>query len=266
MQSPKELHACYIGIDLGSSFTKITALDDENKVCAAEIVKTLNRDKNTLSHVLDDIHSRFKIAGICATGYGREYFKNASVYKTEIQCAAAGLLLAYPGKKTIIDIGGEDIKIISTGSEGEVDEFYMNTKCAAGTGTFITEIAERAELDLAAMSELAAKSDFNRELNSFCTVFAKTEIMKWIFEEVPVNDLARGIYVSIVNRVAKLKINKNHPLYMIGGVIRYHPFLKTLMENKFNTTVNVPLEPQMTNSMGAAYYAMKFYKSKQNCI
>ena len=84
----------------------------------------------------------------------------------------------------------------------------MNTKCAAGTGTFITEIAERAEIDLSKMSKLAATSDFQKELNSFCTVFAKTEIMKWIFEEVPIKDLARGIYISIVNRIAKIRITK----------------------------------------------------------
>jgi predicted CoA-substrate-specific enzyme activase len=255
-------HACYIGIDLGSSFTKVSVLDDQNHICAAEIVKTLNRDKNILHNIMTKLASQFEIAAICATGYGREYFKEATLYKTEIQCAAAGLMHAYPETKTIIDIGGEDIKIILTGKSGEVDEFYMNSKCAAGTGTFITEIAERAELNLETMSDLASKSTFNRELNSFCTVFAKTEIMKWIFEEVPVNDLARGIYVSIVNRVAKLKINKKLPIYMIGGVIKYHPFLKILMEEKFNSAVMVPENPQMVNSLGAALFAMKQYKSK----
>ena len=248
------MSAYYLGIDLGSSFTKMALLNDENHVCATEIVKTLNRDKNILEKKLDTLQQEYDIAGICTTGYGRDYFKRATLVKTELQCAAIGVALTYAGPKTIIDIGGEDIKIIRSGAEGKVDDFFMNSKCAAGTGTFITEIAERAELDLSQMSTLAAKSNFMRELNSFCTVFAKTEIMKWIFEEVPLEDLARGIYVSIVNRVAKLRIDKTLPIFMIGGVIEYHPFLKDIMQEKFTKEVTVPAHPQFVNAMGAAYF------------
>ena len=133
----------------------------------------------------------------------------------------------------------------------------MNTKCAAGTGTFITEIAERAELDLSEMSELASQSDLNRELNSFCTVFAKTEIMKWIFAEMPEKDLARGIYISIVNRIVKLKMDKSVPIYLIGGVAEFHPFLKNIMEEMFEKEIIVAKNPQMINAYGAAVEAKR---------
>ncbi|MFI5150019.1 MAG: acyl-CoA dehydratase activase [Bacteroidia bacterium] len=251
----------FLGIDIGSSFTKIVVVK-EGEVCASEIVKTLNRDKNILRNALSAMHQRFKIAETAATGYGKEYFKEAGVFKTEIQCAAAGLFHLDSGPKTIIDIGGEDIKIIRSGKKGDVDEFYMNSKCASGTGTFITEIAERAEIDLGSMSELASGSALNRELNSFCTVFAKTEIMKWIFEEVPIEDVARGIYVSIVNRVAKLQMDRTLPIYIIGGVIAYHPFLKQIMQEKFKKEVCVPEQPQMVNAQGAAFLAKRHFESK----
>ncbi len=247
----------YQGIDIGSSYTKITVIDENDCVTYQNIIKTLNRDKQELANIISKIKSDFNIVSICATGYGREHFKDSHINKTEIYCASVGVSALYPELKTIIDIGGEDIKVIKSGGDSKVDDFYMNTKCAAGTGTFIIEIAERAELELSLLSELAAKSEFDKELNSFCTVFAKTEIMKWIFDEVPEHDLARGIYISIVNRIAKIRMDKALPIFLIGGVIQYHPFLKTIVEEKFKQRVVVPENPQMINSFGAALLAKK---------
>ncbi len=252
----------YQGIDIGSSYTKLTVIDETNRICYQDIVKTMNRDKQELANILTKIKSDYNIVSICATGYGREHFKDAHINKTEIYCASVGVSTLFPEAKSIIDIGGEDIKVIKTGGDGKVDDFYMNTKCAAGTGTFLIEIAERAELPLARLSELASKSNFDKELNSFCTVFAKTEIMKWIFDEVPEQDLARGIYISIVNRIAKIRMDKTLPIFLIGGVIQYHPFLKTIVEEKFQQRVVVPENPQMINSFGAAILAKKHAESE----
>jgi len=253
----------YLGIDIGSSYTKITVI---NSRCAIEkqlILKTLNRDKNKLSNELDKIRNEFKIEAICSTGYGREHFKSANLHKTEIYCASMGVSELYPEKKNIIDIGGEDIKVIKSSNLGKVEDFYMNTKCAAGTGTFITEIAERAEIDLSKMSQLAASSNYDKELNSFCTVFAKTEIMQWIFDEVPVGDLARGIYLSIVNRIAKIRLDRELPIYLCCGVIAYHPYLKEILAQKFNQNVIVTPNPQLINSYGAALAAKKYKETEK---
>lgn len=257
LYSNTKMNEFYLGIDIGSSFTKITVIDRKNIVCFRKIIKTLNRDKDELVNALSGIRAKFPIASICATGYGREHFKDAHINKTEIYCASAGVSALYPVDKNILDIGGEDIKMIFSRADGKVNDFYMNTKCASGTGTFITEIAERAEIDISKMSELAAKSDFQKELNSFCTVFAKTEIMKWIFDEVPIHDLARGIYISIVNRIAKIRIEKGLPIFLIGGVIAFHPFLKNILEEKYKQEVIVPEYPQLINSFGAALFAKK---------
>jgi (R)-2-hydroxyacyl-CoA dehydratese activating ATPase len=247
----------FLGIDIGSSYTKLTVLDEAGKVLYRNVLKTLNRDKNVMRNEMSRLEAEFPRLHTCATGYGREHFQGAELRKTEIYCASAGVTALHPYEKTILDIGGEDIKVIRSSATGKVEDFYMNSKCAAGTGTFIVEIAERAEIPLNEMSRLAASSTFNKELNSFCTVFAKTEIMQWIFDEVPVQDLARGIYLSIVNRIAKLKIDRGMPLFLIGGVISYHPVLKDILQNKFGQPVTVPAEPQLVNSLGAALLAHK---------
>ena len=247
----------YLGIDIGSSYTKMTVVDDNFIPVFRNIQKTLNRDKKLLQTILDKIYSDFKITSVCATGYGREHFNREHFNKTEIHCASVGVSQLFAELKNIIDIGGEDIKVIRSAKDGRVEDFYMNTKCAAGTGTFITEIAERAEIDLALMSTLAAKSNFGKEINSFCTVFAKTEIMKWIFDEVAVEDIARAIYISIANRIEKIRMDKDLPIYLIGGVIEYHPYLKTIIEEKFKQKVVVPEFPHLINSFGAAVMAKK---------
>ncbi len=247
----------YLGIDIGSSYTKYVVIDSDNKVVYTSILKTLSRNREEKEKVNNYISDNFRVRFSCATGYGREHAKNCDITKTEIYCASAGVSELNREVKTIVDVGGEDVKVIQSGEDGRVLDFYMNTKCAAGTGTFITEIAERAEIDITTMSELASKSNFAKELNSFCTVFAKTEIMKWLFDDVPIEDVAKGIYISIVNRISKIRMDKELPIYLIGGVSQYHPYLKNVMEEKFNSKVIVPENPQLISAFGAAILAKK---------
>ncbi|GIK60286.1 MAG: hypothetical protein HND39_11320 [Ignavibacteriota bacterium] len=245
----------YLGIDIGSSFMKFVVTDSSSNIMYKNVIRTLSRDKKEKEKIQNYIFSNFQIKKTCATGYGREHNDFADITKTEIYCASAGVSALCNEEKTIVDVGGEDVKVIRSANDGKVIDFYMNTKCAAGTGTFITEIAERAEIDVSAMSELAAKSKFSNELNSFCTVFAKTEIMKWLFSDVPVEDVAKGIYLSIVNRISKIRMEKDLKIYLIGGVAQFHPYLKNAMEEKFNTEIVVPDNPQFICALGASILA-----------
>jgi predicted CoA-substrate-specific enzyme activase len=188
--------------------------------------------------------------------------KTADIVKTELYCASAGVTQLAPIEKTIIDIGGEDIKLLKSGKNAKVIDFYMNSKCASGTGAFITEVAERAELNIANMSVLAANSKSFKELNSFCTVFAKTEIMKWIFNGTSDEDLSKGIYISIANRIQKIPADNSLPVFLIGGVAQYHPYLKNILEEKFKISVTIPENPQLINAFGAACIAKKSFKTK----
>lgn len=248
---------CYLGIDLGSSYAKFTVIDDQVKPMFRYSIPTMTSDKQSFKNVLSSITSNFNIVHSCATGYGRKHFHETDIIKTEINCASAGVSELYQGEKNIIDIGGEDIKIIRCDAEDNVQNFYMNDKCAAGTGSFLAEIADRAGINISEMSSLASLSSYDKELNSFCTVFAKTEIMNWVFDGMTAEDTSRGIYNSIANKVAKMRIDSGIPTYMIGGVIAIHPFLRELLNQKFNMNIMIVEHPQFVVAFGAAISAKR---------
>ena len=241
----------YLGIDLGSSYTKSVVIDTNRTTLYRSVIPTLSRNRKAFEEQQTEINEKYEIRGICATGYGRNSC-TSDMKKTELVCAAAGLSIEAPFSKLALDIGGEDTKIIECGSDGEVTNFHMNDKCSAGTGTFITEIAERSELAMEEMSSLARSSTSGRTINSFCTVFAKSEILGWKFEGVPIEDIARGIYLSIVDRIAKMPIRTALPIYLTGGVIAYHPFLAELLAEHLKVSVTVAQEPQFVVALGAA--------------
>lgn len=252
--------AYYLGVDIGSLYTKFVVIDSNNAIKFKEVIKTINRNKSEQDKVIKQIKSKFNILHSCGTGYGRHHHYKTDITKTEIFCASSGVSQIHPEVKTIIDVGGEDIKVISSDPDGKVKDFYMNTKCAAGTGSFITEVAERAEIDLSKMSELASKSKFSKELNSFCTVFAKTEIMTWIFDDIPTGDIARGIYISVANRIEKIMMDKPDNVYLIGGVIDHHPCLKDVMRDIFKQKVSIVKNPKYIVALGAALFAKELSK------
>jgi len=258
--------AYYLGVDLGSAYTKIVVINEQRDVLYREVVKTLTRDKKPLATTLDEVRDRFPIQAICATGYGREQFPGADVTKTEIHCAARGVYQQTGTGANIIDIGAEDIKIISTAINGAVQHFYMNSKCASGTGAFLTEMAEKVEIPIEEMSKLAALSSTSKEINSFCTVFAKTEVMKWSFDQIPIEDIARGIYLSLTNRIHKLKLDADLPIVLAGGVIAYHPLLRTLLADRFQKPVSIIANPQFCVAFGAAIFAQRHAHTQQAAI
>lgn len=257
---------CFLGIDLGSAYTKLTVIDNNGIAVFRYFLSSLSNDKQLLKNVMQTIATNFNIKHSCATGYGRKHFADTDLVKTEINCAAAGVSYFYSGEKNIIDIGGEDIKIVRCDKDNNVANFYMNDKCAAGTGSFLSEIAERANINISEMSSLASLSNYDKELNSFCTVFAKTEIMNWIFDGMSLQDISRGIYISISNKIAKMRLDPGIPTYMIGGVIAHHPYLKTILNEKFNKDILIVDSPQFMVSHGAAIIAMQAFKKKENII
>ena len=253
---------CFLGIDLGSAFTKFCVVDKHGIPVFRYFLPSLSNDKQALKNVMQTIATSFNIKYSCATGYGRKHFANTDIVKTEISCAAAAVSFVYPGEKNIIDIGGEDIKIIRCDKDNNVMNFYMNDKCAAGTGSFLAEIAERANINISEMSNMASLSKYDKELNSFCTVFAKTEIMNWIFDGMTNEDISKGIYISIANKVDKMRLDPGIPTYIIGGVIAHHPYLQTLLNDTFRKDIQIVDSPQHVVSYGAAVIAQQNYLRK----
>ena len=250
----------FLGIDLGSSYTKFCVTDDNGKLNHLSVIKTLSRHKDEFHQTIEKFCENYNISKICATGYGRNSIKS-DLTKTELICASIGISAIFPTHKCIVDIGGEDIKVIECGSNSEVIKFHMNDKCSAGTGSFITEIAERAELDITEMSDLAKTSTSNKPINSFRTLFAKSEILNWKFKGTPIEDIAKGIYLSIVNRIRKLPLNNSVPVYLCGGVIAYHHYLEKLISEELNLSVKITPDPQYMVAYGAALVAGKSFKN-----
>ena len=243
-----------LGVDLGSHYTKFVVSAGNGERIFKKVIPTLSRRHESFSDSLAEIHKRFDVRRECATGYGRNSYAS-ELKKPELICAAAGVSALFPLRKIIIDIGGEDIKIIECEPGGQVVQFYMNDKCSAGTGAFLTEIAEKAELDLAEMSELARRSTSDQPMNSFCTVFAKTEILSWKFSGVAIEDMARGIYLSIVDRICKLPIRSDLPVFLCGGVAAHHPYLGDLLSARLDVPVQITPDPQFMVALGAAMLA-----------
>jgi len=253
---------CFLGIDLGSAYTKFTVIDENSVPVFRYFLPTVSSERITLKNVIQAINAEFNIKYSCATGYGRKHFADTDIVKTEINCAAAGVSRYISGEKNIIDVGGEDIKVIQCGKEDHVSNFYMNDKCAAGTGSFLSEISEKAKINTADMSGLAAQSGYDKELNSFCTVFAKTEIMSWVFDGMSKKDICKGIYISVTNRIAKMRLVPGIPTFMIGGVIAYHPYLSHVLSEKLKVEIKTVDDPQYIVSLGAAMIALQSWKTK----
>lgn len=254
--SEKKLANCYLGIDLGSSYTKFVVIENDGTVVFKEVIATLSRNRDLFNENMEEINRRFDIQKTCSTGYGRDSY-SGDMKKTELICASAGVSALIDSDKSVIDIGGEDIKIIESGPDGAVIQFFMNDKCSAGTGAFITEIAEKAELEIAEMDGFARQSTSDRTINSFCTVFAKTEILGWKFKGVPIEDIARGIYLSIVDRIAKMPIPGGKDIYLCGGVIAFHPYLRDLLAEKLTEKITIISDPQYMVALGAAELSRK---------
>jgi predicted CoA-substrate-specific enzyme activase len=157
---------------------------------------------------------------------------------------------------TVIDIGGQDNKVIRLGDDGRRLDFKMNRKCAAGTGAFVEEIALRLDLPLSEMESLAASTDRAVRLSSFCTVFAKTEILSHLRQGVPVAEIVRGAFQSVIQRVVEMD-PLTGTVVLTGGVVAHNPTVAQLLGQQLGRDVIVPPDPQQTGALGAALIARK---------
>ena len=191
-----------------------------------------------------------------STGYGRRNVAFAGDTKTEISCHAKGSFYYFPESHTLIDIGGQDSKINKVNASGNRTGFKMNRKCAAGTGAFLEEMANRLKIKLEKLNDLAEKSEKDVQIGSYCTVFSATEILTKIREGVEVKDLVKGIFDSIIKRALEMDPLEGN-IVMSGGVVAHNPFLVSMFEEKLEKKIFVPPLPQLTGAFGAALFALE---------
>lgn len=251
----------FAGVDVGASTTKVIIID-ENKAILGYAVRDSGADfkaaaERAFRKAGEELRGKTRGDFYCvSTGYGRRNVSFADETKTEISCHARGSFFHYPRGHTLIDIGGQDSKVIKVDASGRRTAFKMNRKCAAGTGAFLEEIASRLKLKLERLNELAEKAEKDIPIGSYCTVFSATEILTRIREGVAVKDLVRGIFSSVVKRALEMDPLEGD-IVMTGGVVAHNPFLVSMFEEKLGKKIFVPPLPQLTGAFGAALYALE---------
>ena len=259
----------FAGIDIGSTAIKISIADENKELIGHKISASgsmfYKYAHETLDALLDELElSRDHLVYTVATGYGRKIFKEADENISEITANAIGARAAakkFGDIKTIINIGGQDSKAISLDEEGNVTNFAMNDRCAAGTGKFLDACAMNLEINV---DELGIKhfesTGTPLSINSTCAVFAESEIIGLLGNEHSIEDIVCGVHYSIAKRIVKLvkRVGVKEGIYFDGGPA-LNAGLVNAIENELGKKIFIPDYPQVTTSYGAAIIGIDSY-------
>jgi len=258
----------YWGVDCGSTQIKVCVCDSEGRVLhkrkgrtlfplMEHVCKTLSGDDSDLSPLTEDLQNVKENHTVVTTGYGRNHIDFAHGKLTEISAHFLGAQkqLQIEGPYTIVDIGGQDSKVIEV-HDGRVGQFVINRKCAAGTGAFIEELAHRLEVRLEDLTDLARAHDKEMTLNSYCTVFSGQEVIKILMHGERLENLIHALYASVVQRILEMTSLNTDTVVFSGGVMNFNPVLLDLFKEKLPDQHTVLIEDaQYCGAYGAALYA-----------
>ncbi|HID07713.1 MAG TPA: 2-hydroxyglutaryl-CoA dehydratase, partial [Armatimonadetes bacterium] len=243
--------AYFIGIDVGSLTCDIVMLDGAGELIAVEILPTGARMRATVERAFSTLLERVGITyddvtSIIATGYGRNIVTPRTRTVTEITCHARGALHLFPNTRLVIDVGGQDSKAIRVSNDGQVVDFVMNDKCAAGTGRFFEVMARALEIDLDDFGATALRSDNPVKLSSVCTVFAESEVVSLLAQGERIENIAAGLCWAAAERAKALaqRVGVTEEVTVTGGVAKNTGFVRALQQ-LLDTNLNVPDEPQI---------------------
>ncbi|MCI5997885.1 MAG: acyl-CoA dehydratase activase [Peptoniphilaceae bacterium] len=245
----------FVGIDIGSTASKIIVLNEnKNKILHKKLMPSGWNSKETSEKIkewLNSIGYTNENSKVVATGYGRISVPYANKVVTEITCHAKGVYFLMPKDLTIIDIGGQDTKIIIS-QNGKVMDFIMNDKCSAGTGKFLEIMANRLGTSLKEIFDLA-KVGNEVHISSTCTVFAESEIISLMGSGTKKEDIAKGVVTSIVRKVVSLADRKEKSdIYFLSGGFSKSDYVLELLEKYLNAKVFTNEDGQFAGALGAA--------------
>jgi predicted CoA-substrate-specific enzyme activase len=254
-----ESKSVYVGVDIGSSRTKVAILDRDKNLLGYSVIPSGTDFEQSASNCLDRALTtagvnKGDIIRAISTGYGRKNVSYVSDRKTEISCHSTGCYHYFSQEITIIDIGGQDNKVIKLDGSGQRVSFKMNRKCAAGTGAFLEEMSLRLAIPLDEMNERAQQSENPVKLGSYCTVFSGTEVLEHIRKGIKVNDIVKGLFYSVIKRVREME-SFTENVVMTGGVVAHNPYLVKMTEEVIGRKIWVTPHPQFTGAIGAAILA-----------
>jgi predicted CoA-substrate-specific enzyme activase len=222
-----------LGIDLGSSYTKGVLVDENNRMAAFHCVKSGYNFNNASTKIISHFSETHEIEyPVYTCGYGREQVQVPFVSNSELIALSRSVHKIYKRSCSIIDIGGQDTKFIQVNTLGQVDKFKMNRKCAAGTGSFLEEIAFRLDVTPEEFTAFAMEATQEVKINSFCTVFAISEIIGMIKNGATLPNIIIGIYNSIILRSIEMSLVEDH-LVITGGLPVMHPTIVTLFKERY---------------------------------
>lgn len=259
----------YAGIDIGSTMTKVVILKDG--VIASIIGPTGPEQRRLANRVMEEALKKVAlpfsdITYIISTGYGRINVPFSDRQFTEITCHAKGIAYLFPEARTIIDIGGQDVKGIKTDGTGKILDFVMNDKCAAGSGRFIEVIADTLGVPLGEVGELSLQSQNPAKISNICTIWAQQEVAASLAEGISIPDLLAGVHLSLADRICRMvnRLRVEKAVVVTGGGGKNKGLLRALSE-LLGQEILVPEEPLITGALGAALLGEEIVeKARQN--
>ena len=248
------------GVDVGAATTKAVILNEGN-ILSYSILPTggdVVRAAYTVFHksLAETGLTPKDVNGVVSTGYGRRSVPFAGKAITEIACHGKGANFLFPEARMVIDIGGQDSKVLLISEKGEIRNFVMNDKCAAGTGRFLEVMADVLDLKVEDLGIVSTRSRKPCSITSTCTVFAESEIVSLRAQKEAVEDIIAGIHQAVARRVVSMAkgIGCTDPIVFTGGVAK-NAGVRTALESALNTTLIIPEEPQIVGALGAAILA-----------
>jgi len=257
----------FAGIDVGTTTTKAVVIDAAKSVLGRFVRRSGTDLVFSAKQALDEALAQAEVGvdsvqALVATGYGRRVVPFAHETRTEISCADRGCYHYFPEAITIVDIGGQDSKIVRLDAQGRLVGFKMNRKCAAGTGAFLEEIAHKLDIPIGQLNGLAQAATDTAKIGSYCTVFTATEILDRIRAGERIEDIVRGLFDSIAKRILEMD-SLSGRVIMTGGVIAFNPLVADILSERAGVRVESAPHAQEVAAFGAALFAEEVYASEK---
>jgi predicted CoA-substrate-specific enzyme activase len=251
------------GVDVGSTQTKAVVIDETGGIVGRALIDTGAHVVSAAGGAFDRALAeaglnRDAVGFVVGTGYGRYKVEFGDAQITEIACHARGAAQLFPLARTVLDMGGQDTKAIRIGERGDVLDFCMNDKCAAGTGRFLQSAAAALELDLAELGPTALRGRRPVPISTTCTVFAESEVLSWLARGRRIEDILLGVHRSIAQRSIGLlrRVGVEEEIAFTGGVTRNQAMVAVLNE-MLGTTLRISIESHYMGALGAALFALE---------
>jgi predicted CoA-substrate-specific enzyme activase len=250
------------GVDVGSTQTKAVVINEAMNIAGRALIDTganvTMAAERAFQEALQNARVREEeVEYVVGTGYGRYRVTFGNTQVTEISCHGRGAVHMFPGTRTVIDMGGQDTKAIRVGPSGDIVDFCMNDKCAAGTGRFLGAAASALDIPLDQLGPIALRAERPVQISTTCTVFAESEVLSWLGKGKKIEDILQGVHQSIASRSVGLvrRVGITEQVTFTGGVARNIGMIAAL-EKRLGTRLNVSDDSHFMGALGAALFAM----------